>query len=56
MKIHFREDLDNIYQIKKSALNDTEEWISEDLKDIMGEWQFPFHFIDFETCTVALFS
>jgi len=41
-------------QIEKSALNDTEEWISEDLKDIMGEWQFPFHFIDFETCTVAL--
>lgn len=41
-------------QIEKSALQDSSEWISDDLKDIISTWQYPYHFIDFETCTVAL--
>ena len=41
-------------QIEKSVSQDNSEWISDDLKDIMSSWQFPYHFIDFETCTVPL--
>ena len=41
-------------QIEKSALNDSTEWISNELFNIMDEWTYPYHFIDFETCTVAL--
>lgn len=41
-------------QIEKSAQNSETEWVSNDLKDIMNSWQYPYHFIDFETCTVAL--
>ena len=49
-KSYFRQML----QIEHTALNDSSEWLSDDISDIMSEWNFPLHFIDFETCTVAL--
>ena len=49
-KSHFRQSL----QIKLTATNNLSEWLSEDISDVMSEWNFPLHFIDFETCTVPL--
>ena len=40
--------------MEKSANQDTSEWVSDSLADEMSSWQYPLHFIDFETCTVAL--
>lgn len=47
---YFRQQL----QMEKSANQDTSEWVSDSLADEMSSWQYPLHFIDFETCTVAL--
>jgi len=41
-------------QIKLSARKNASEWFSDDIFEIMNEWNFPLHFIDFETCTVPL--
>ena len=41
-------------QIKLSAKNDLTEWFSKDISEKMDLWNFPLHFIDFETCTVPL--
>ena len=49
-KSHFRQSL----QIKLTATNNLSEWLSEDISDVMSGWNFPLHFIDFETCTVPL--
>ena len=49
-KSYFRQSL----QIERTATSDSSEWFSEDISDVMQEWNFPLHFIDFETCTVAL--
>ena len=49
-KSHFRQSL----QIELTATNNLSEWLSEDISDVMSEWNFPLHFIDFETCTVPL--
>jgi len=49
-KSHFRQSL----QIELTATNNLSEWLSEDISDVMSGWNFPLHFIDFETCTVPL--
>ncbi|WP_284650748.1 DUF2779 domain-containing protein [Flavobacterium terrisoli] len=42
-------------QIEKEVINDRSVYVDIDgLKDEMNKWNFPFHFIDFETSTVAL--
>ena len=38
-----------MYQAKRS-----EPYIHPKLKEVMAKWVFPLHFIDFETCTVAI--
>ena len=49
-KSYFRQSL----QIERTANNDSSEWLREDISEVMSEWNFPLHFIDFETCTVPL--
>ena len=49
-KSYFRQSL----QIDLTANNDLSEWHSDDISEVMSEWNFPLHFIDFETCTVPL--
>lgn len=42
-------------QIQKAQQNDDTVFVlREELKQEMGNWQYPLHFIDFETSTVAL--
>ena len=42
-------------QIEKSQNNNSLYWIDkENLKNEMGNWKFPFHFIDFETIMPAI--
>jgi hypothetical protein len=41
-------------QIEKYQANDNEPFIHPKLKEVMSKWVFPLHFIDFETCTVAI--
>tara|TARA_Y100001936_G_scaffold243276_1_gene281879 strand:- start:32 stop:2017 length:1986 start_codon:yes stop_codon:yes gene_type:complete len=41
-------------QINFSSNNMKNDFIENGLKDEMNSWDFPFHFIDFETCTVPL--
>ena len=41
-------------QIELTAKNDSSEWFSGDISEIMNDWNYPLHFIDFETCTVPL--
>ncbi|MBQ4915286.1 DUF2779 domain-containing protein [Maribacter sp. MMG018] len=42
-------------QIQKAQQNDDTVFVlREELKQEMGKWQYPLHFIDFETSTVAL--
>ena len=41
-------------QIEKRTSGDTDAVLLPGIKDEMTEWQFPLHFIDFETSTVAL--
>lgn len=41
-------------QIEKRTSGDTDAILLSGIKDEMTEWQFPLHFIDFETSTVAL--
>ena len=41
-------------QIEKSISGDTDAVILPGIKDKMDSWNFPLHFIDFETATVAL--
>ena len=49
-KSYFRQSL----QIERTAMRNSSEWFSQDLSDVVQEWNFPLHFIDFETCTVPL--
>lgn len=42
-------------QIEKAVNNDFSIYLDKDgLKEEINKWKFPFHFIDFETCTAAL--
>jgi hypothetical protein len=42
-------------QVEKAVANDTSIYVEKEaLKEEMGKWIFPLHFIDFETSTVAL--
>lgn len=42
-------------QIEKAVKNDVTIYVEkESLKQVMDQWKFPLHFIDFETSTVAL--
>lgn len=41
-------------QVQRTAENDTSEWISDNLSEVINEWKYPLHFIDFETCMVAI--
>ena len=42
-------------QIQKTIENDTEPWIDfNGLRNTFASWQWPLHFIDFETSTVAI--
>lgn len=41
-------------QIEKQCRGDKEFVLLSGIKDEMAEWQFPLHFIDFETSTVAI--
>ena len=41
-------------QINFTSNNMKNDFIENGLKDEMNSWDFPFHFIDFETCTVPL--
>lgn len=41
-------------QIIKQTSDDSEATILAGIKDEMARWKFPLHFIDFETCTVAI--
>jgi hypothetical protein len=41
-----------IMQIEFTKQN--KEWISDNLKSELNNWQYPLHFIDFETCTGAI--
>lgn len=41
-------------QIQKYQRQDNQPFIHPKLKDVMSKWVFPLHFIDFETCAVAI--
>jgi hypothetical protein len=41
-------------QVQRSADHDNSEWYSDQLADIISEWKYPLHFIDFETSMVAV--
>lgn len=42
-------------QIEKTVeMDNSIHVLKDELKEVMNKWQFPFHFIDFETSTVAL--
>ncbi|MBN9287009.1 MAG: DUF2779 domain-containing protein [Gammaproteobacteria bacterium] len=41
-------------QIEMYQAERTEPYIHPKLKEVMAKWVFPLHFIDFETCTVAI--
>lgn len=41
-------------QINKYQKSDESIFVHSELKNIMSKWVFPLHFIDFETCTVAI--
>jgi len=43
-----------LMQVKKTVENDKTEWVDPDLYREMNRWIFPLHFIDFETCMVAI--
>jgi hypothetical protein len=43
-----------LMQVKKTVQNDKTEWVDPDLFRRMYRWVFPLHFIDFETCMVAI--
>ena len=49
-KSYFRQSL----QIERTATSDSSEWLGDDIAEVMQSWNFPLHFIDFETCTVPL--
>ena len=52
---HFK-DLNKRQQLQvfKTAEGDNSEWVSDKLSEVMTEWQYPLHFIDFETSMVAV--
>ena len=41
-------------QVQKTTEKDKSEWFNDNLPEVMNEWKYPLHFIDFETCTVAV--
>ena len=43
-----------LLQVKKTVENDKIEWVDPDLFREMNRWISPLHFIDFETCMVAI--
>ena len=49
-------DLKNIQLIQKEIICDegSDEWVSNELKPRIDAWEFPLHFIDFETAAVAV--
>lgn len=41
-------------QVQRTAERDNAEWVNDKLSGEIAEWKYPLHFIDFETCTVAV--
>lgn len=59
--IHLKEESDSLtqssrqwLQVKKYQLDDNVAFIHPNLKEVISKWIFPFHFIDFETCTTPI--
>ena len=43
-----------VLQVQKTAERDRSEWFSDNLSEVMVEWKYPLHFIDFETSMAAI--
>ena len=41
-------------QVYKSVEKDSTEWFADQLENVMDDWNYPLHFIDFETSMVAV--